>query len=97
MVGVRMAATGVVRRQWISRVCRAVVIGILQSRLPAVSAGNPSEEVIEAAILHGHNDHVLDADSLGPARVAEPEIWIEPFTRAGDTTAVDPRGEVEAV
>jgi hypothetical protein len=41
--------------------CRAIVVRILQSRLPAIGAGNPSEEMIETAILHGHNDNVLDA------------------------------------
>jgi len=39
---------------------RALRIGVGEARLPAVGVGQPPEEVVEAPVLHHHDDHVLD-------------------------------------
>jgi hypothetical protein len=61
MVRVRMRAAGIVGRQRVSRMRNPVGINVRQTRLLPIGAGEPSEEVIEAAVLHGHNYDVINA------------------------------------
>jgi hypothetical protein len=46
-------------------------VGVAQPGLPAVGAGQPAEQVIEAAILHHHDHDVLDARQLGQRQQIE--------------------------
>src|SRR5205085_11704492 len=43
-----------------SRMRDAGSIDIAQSGLPPVGAGDPAEEMVEGAVLHHQQDHVLD-------------------------------------
>ena len=56
-----MRAARIVGRQRVSRMRNPVGIKVRQTRLLTIGAGEPSEEVIEAAILHGYDDDVIDA------------------------------------
>ena len=60
MIGIRMRTAGIVGRQRVSRMRNSIGIKVRQTRLPTISAGKPSEEVIEAAVLHGYNYDVID-------------------------------------
>src|SRR5262249_4480115 len=42
----------------------AVSVGVAQAGLLAMCAGQPSQEVVEASILHHHDDNVVDARGL---------------------------------
>lgn len=39
----------------------AGIVDVAQSTLPAVCAGNPSEEMVERSIFHRHHDDMIDA------------------------------------
>ena len=43
---------------------RSVVIRVLKPGLPAIGIRHPAQQVIEAAVLHHHNDNVLDAGKI---------------------------------
>jgi hypothetical protein len=65
MIGIRVAAPLEVRREGMSRVRDAVRVGVLQTRLLAVRAGQPAEQMVERTVLHHHDDDVVDP---GPRR-----------------------------
>jgi hypothetical protein len=53
------------------RVQDAGGVGVAQAGLPAVGAGQPAEQMVEAAILHHHDHDVLDAGELGQRQQIE--------------------------
>src|SRR5258708_3051425 len=61
MIGIWMRTARIVGRQRVRRMRNPLRIKERQTRLPPSGAREPSEEVIEAAVLHGHNNDVIDA------------------------------------
>jgi hypothetical protein len=64
MIGINVATTGKVSRQMVCRVNGAGLVRVTQSALLSVCGWQPAEKVIEAAILHHHNDDMLDAGTF---------------------------------
>src|SRR2546423_15381926 len=61
MIRTWMRATGVVAGKRMSRVAHAGAVHVGQAGLLAVGVRQPAEKMVEAAVLHGHDDDVLDA------------------------------------
>jgi hypothetical protein len=69
VIRVREAATLEIRRQRVSRMCGSALVEVGQPGLPAVGARKPAEEVVEGAVLHHHDDDVIESR---PARIGQP-------------------------
>ena len=61
MIRIRMAAAHVVGRERRSRMGDVGLVRIRQAGLLAVGRRMPAEQVIEAPVLHHHDDDVVDA------------------------------------
>ena len=65
VVRVVESAARPIRRQLVCRMAHAVDIGVIQSGLLAIGIRQPTQKMVEAAILHHHHDDVFD---LGRSR-----------------------------
>jgi len=61
MVRIGMRTAGIIAGERIRRVTHAGAVHVRQTGLFAVRVRQPSEKMIETAVLHGHNDDVFDA------------------------------------
>src|SRR5690606_19768985 len=65
VVGIAVLAALPLGRERIGRVRHAAPVDVLEPGLEAVAAGEPAQEVVVRAVLHHHDDDVLDARRLG--------------------------------
>src|SRR5262249_11440331 len=63
-VGVRVAAACVIRTKGKSGVSGPVTVGVTEAGLFSVGAGEPAQKVVEAAILHRHDDDVFNTRGI---------------------------------
>ena len=61
VVRIVVRTAGEVAGERIRRMRRALAVGVVQSGLLAHHAWQPTQEVVEATILHCHHNHVLDS------------------------------------
>ena len=66
VVRIVIIAAGPIGRQVVRRMAHAVHVHIFQAGLPAIGVGQPTQEVIEAAVLHHRHDDVFDLRSGRP-------------------------------
>jgi hypothetical protein len=65
MIWLNVAATAEVPGQRVRVLNRSSLVQVAQSRLLSVCVWQPTEKVIEAAILYHDNDDMLDAGVFG--------------------------------
>ena len=64
MIRLNVAATGVIACQMVCILSCASLVHVTQSSLLSVCSWQPTEKVIEAAILHHDNHDMLDAGTF---------------------------------
>ena len=56
-----MGTTREITREGMSEMRQAALVAVSQPRLFAIDVRQPTQKVIEAAVLHRHHDDVVDA------------------------------------
>jgi len=65
VVGVGVAAAGEIGAQVVRRVLVTVQVRVPETLLPPIGAGQPSEQVVEGAVLHHEDDDGVERASWG--------------------------------
>ena len=61
MIGIRMSAACVVRRQCMRRLWSPIAIDVCQASLDSICVRQPAQQMIEAPVFHHQNNYVLNA------------------------------------